>query len=467
MLKKCAFQHLPKSRPLLPDVLDRGLRVPNRAEFRPAHRAVLVVGRRMIDRFLVHFLRRLRIERKLELPRPVEIVPRPAHFVVPVLRMRPMTGHVGGMSGDLVRDHPRPNVVDVRKAQVLFRRDVAEHRNPVVGRERSADGTGDVVVPRPNVADERTEDVERRLVAPLDLVLHVLLDLVHRHVARPFDHNLAPVFPRLEGQLAHDLQLGKLRLVGRVGDAARTQTVAEAPGHIVSGQNFAKLVKMRVERVFLLVDRHPLRHERPAAGNDPERPLRRQRDEVTQERAVDRHVIDPLLRLELDDPQKIFRLHVLDFFQLLRDLVKRDGPERHVRVVDDRLADLVNMLAGRKVHHRIGAAGNRAADLGQLAAQVALDRRIAEIGVDFGPAADPDSARNEAFLQVDPVGGNDEPPAGDFIPDRFDGQKFLFRDEFHFRRYAAGQRFGSLCFVHILDFSGKSRGIEYYNINRF
>ena len=54
---------------------------------------------------------------------------------------------------------------------------------------------------------------------------------------------------------------------------------------------------------------------------------------------------------------------------------------------------------------------------------------------------------------MDPVRGNDEPPAGDFIPNRFDGQKFLFRDEFHFRRYAAGQRFGSLCFVHILDFS--------------
>ena len=113
------------------------------------------------------------------------------------------------------------------KPEVLFGRDVAEHGGAVPADHGGADGGGDVVVAGSDVGDERPERVERRLVAELLFLLHLLFDLVHRNVAGAFDHHLNVVFPGLLGQLAESLQLGELGFVAGVGDAAGTQSVAQ------------------------------------------------------------------------------------------------------------------------------------------------------------------------------------------------------------------------------------------------
>jgi hypothetical protein len=64
------------------------------------------------------------------------------------------------------------------------------------------------------------EGVERRLAAFAKLLLHVDLDLVHRHVAGALDHHLAAFVPSDLGQLAKRLQLRELRAVVGVGDRA-------------------------------------------------------------------------------------------------------------------------------------------------------------------------------------------------------------------------------------------------------
>ena len=102
-----------------------------------------------------------------------------------------------------------------------FGRDVAEHGRAVPADHGRADGGGDVVVAGSDVRDERAEDVERRAVAELDFLVDLLLDLVHRHVAGAFDHDLHVVLPGLAGELAEGLQLGELRLVAGIGDASR------------------------------------------------------------------------------------------------------------------------------------------------------------------------------------------------------------------------------------------------------
>ena len=56
---------------------------------------------------------------------------------------------------------------------------------------RRADRRGDVVVARRDVGRQRPERVERRLAALSQLLFHVDLDLVHRHVAGALDHHLA------------------------------------------------------------------------------------------------------------------------------------------------------------------------------------------------------------------------------------------------------------------------------------
>jgi hypothetical protein len=59
-------------------------------------------------------------------------------------------------------------------------------------------------------------------------------------------------------ELAHHVQLGELRRVGRVGEAARPQSVAERVGDVVLAHDGADLVEQLVHRVLLAVMDHPL-----------------------------------------------------------------------------------------------------------------------------------------------------------------------------------------------------------------
>ena len=57
-------------------------------------------------RLIVHGAGRFRIERKLELAVPVELVARAGKLVVAVARARPLARYVGGMGRDLIGDDP-------------------------------------------------------------------------------------------------------------------------------------------------------------------------------------------------------------------------------------------------------------------------------------------------------------------------------------------------------------------------
>lgn len=56
----------------------------------------------------------------------------------------------------------------------------------------SADGGGDVVISRGNICGEGAQGVERSLVAPVQLVSHVLGDFVERNMSRALVHHLQP-----------------------------------------------------------------------------------------------------------------------------------------------------------------------------------------------------------------------------------------------------------------------------------
>ena len=105
---------------------------------------------------------------------------------------------------------------------------------------------------------------------------------------------------------------------------------------------------------------------------------------LEQDAGVDRHVVDALLGLVLDHVEKVLRLHVADVVELLHHLVNRHRADRHRRGVDDRLADGVDVAAGRQVHHRVGAEVHGRVQLFQLAVDVAGDGRVADVGVDLG-----------------------------------------------------------------------------------
>ncbi|MNI61193.1 hypothetical protein D3C73_1164490 [compost metagenome] len=125
-----------------------------------------------------------------------------------------------------------------------------------------------MVVARRDVGGQRTEGVERRLVAALQLLVHVLLDQLHRHVARAFDHALHVVFPGNLGQLAEGFQFAELRFVVGVGNRARTQAIAQREADVVGLHDFADVFEMGVEEVLFVVRQAPLGHDRTATGDD-------------------------------------------------------------------------------------------------------------------------------------------------------------------------------------------------------
>lgn len=59
----------------------------------------------------------------------------------------------------------------------------------------------------------------------LKLLVHILLDLVHWHMARTFYHNLNIMLPGKRRQLSQRLQLGELGFVIGIGDRAGTQAI--------------------------------------------------------------------------------------------------------------------------------------------------------------------------------------------------------------------------------------------------
>jgi hypothetical protein len=136
-------------------------------------------------------------------------------------------GEVGGVGGDLVGDDADFDIVAIGQAEVFFRRDVAEHGGAEPADHRGADGRGDVVIAGGDVGGERARACRRAPRRTIRAACHVLVDLVHRHVAGAFDHDLDTPCSQAIGEFAEDIELGELRFVVGVGDGAGAQAVAE------------------------------------------------------------------------------------------------------------------------------------------------------------------------------------------------------------------------------------------------
>ncbi len=239
---------------------------------------------------------------------------------------------------------------------MLLRRHIAQHGGAVAGDLHAADGGRDVVVARSGVGGERSKRVERRVLADRLLHLDVHAHGVERNMARSFDHHLHIVVPCALGQFAQRHELGELRRVVRVGERARTQTVAERERDVVLREDVAQLVEMRVQEAFLMVLQAPFGHDRTAAGDNARHAVGGQRHEPQQHAGMDGHVVDALLAL-FDHgvaeqlPGELGRI-VLD---LLQRLVHRHGADRDGGVAQNPFAGGVDVVAGGQVHHGVGA----------------------------------------------------------------------------------------------------------------
>ena len=150
----------------------------------------------------------------------------------------------------------------------------------------------------------------------------------------------------------------------------------------------------------------------------PGHALRRQRDVAQQHAGVDREIVDALLglldqRVAVDLPRQLLGLAV----DLFERLVDRHRADRHRRVADDPFARLVDVLAGREIHHRVGAPAGRPRHLLDFLVDRRRHGRVADVGVDLHQEIAADDHRL-GFGMIDVV-RDDRAAARDFVADEF------------------------------------------------
>ncbi len=98
-------------------------------------------------------------------------------------------------------------------------------------------------------------------------------------------------------------------------------------------------------------------------------------------------------------------------------------------MAEDGFADFVNVAAGRKVHHGVGAVVHGGVQLLQFLVDVGGDGGIADVGVDLAQRGHAD-AHGLQFRMVD-VRRDDHPAAGDFVAHQFRSDLLALGDVDH------------------------------------
>ena len=130
-------------------------------------------------------------------------------------------------------------------------------------------------------------------MAPVELVAHVLGDLVEGDVAGPLVHDLHVLGPGPLGELPLGLELGELGLVVGVVDAARAEAVADGEGDVVLGADVEDVVPVLVGEVLLVVEDVPLGVDGAAAGDDAGLAVDGRGDVTEEDAGVDGEVCSP------------------------------------------------------------------------------------------------------------------------------------------------------------------------------
>src|SRR3989441_7844869 len=120
---------------------------------------------------------------------------------------------IGSVGRDLVSDNAILHVLLIWQAEMLFGRDIAQHGGSVPTDHGGTDRAGNVVVSGSYIGCQRAKSIKRSFMRELELKVHVLLDQMHRHMPRTFNHHLAVTLPRDLGKFSEGGQLAELRVV--------------------------------------------------------------------------------------------------------------------------------------------------------------------------------------------------------------------------------------------------------------
>ena len=300
------------------------------------------------------------IEGEVELIVPPELETSLTEGIITVLGTRVSLGQVSNVSGNLVGNDSGLDIVTVWQTKVLLGSHVAKHGSTESGNVGSTNGGSDVVVARSNIRSEWSKSVERSLMTPIELVAHVLWNLVQRDMARSFVHDLDVLGPRACGQETLSHEFGKLCFVVGIEDGARTEAVTNGQRNVVFSTDIQNIVPMFVGEVLLVVVDVPLGMDGSTTRDDTSLAMDRHGDISQQDTGMDGEVVNTLLGLlnqgfPEDFPREVFG----NTIHLFKCLINRDSSDWNGRVAHDPFTSLANVHTSTQIHEGVSTPEHR------------------------------------------------------------------------------------------------------------
>ena len=350
----------------------------------------------------------------MELVAPMELETRLRQGVVADGGTGMPLSQVGSMGSNLIGNDTRAYIIFIRQGQMLLGGYVAEHGGSQPGYLRTTDGTGNMVVARSNIGNDRSEGIKGCLVTLLQLALHVLLDFMHGHMTGTLDKGLHVLVPSTGNQLAHGVEFGKLGGIVGIGCTTWAQAIAQRQGYIVPGHNIADIIKVLIQKTLLIVQQAPLTHNATATTHDTAQSAISQVHVVATDASMDGKVIHTLLALFYEGiaihlPREVLNLAI----HLFQSLIDGHGAYGYRTVTQDPLAGFVNVVTCREVHQRIATPLARPYGFIHLLIDAGCGGRVTDVGIDFHRKVASDNHR--LALGVMDVSGDNGTSASHFL----------------------------------------------------
>ena len=203
----------------------------------------------------------LGINRTFPLCIPVQHTACVCHLVVNLSCAPHALGNVCRMRRNFRCNDALPDILHIRKCQMLRRCHIAQKCSSILRGDRSSDRGSDMVVPRGNVRYQRSQYIKRCSHADRLLNLHIRCNLIHRHVPRSLYHDLHISCPGALCKLAQPHQFLNLTHIGRIRQTARSAGIAQRDRHIMLPADLKNLIVILVKRILLSGHTHPRKHQ--------------------------------------------------------------------------------------------------------------------------------------------------------------------------------------------------------------
>ena len=181
----------------------------------------------------------------------------------------------------------------------------------------------------------------------VELALHILTYLMHRHMSRALNECLYILIPCPKHKLAHSVKLGKLGCIISIGSTSWAQTIAKTQGNIVARYYIADIIKMLIQETLLVVYQAPFAHNTTATTNNTAQTAIGQMNIVATDAGVDSEVVNTLLALlnqcvAINLPRQIFYFSI----NLLQCLINRHCAYWYRTVTQYPFAGFVDIVSG-------------------------------------------------------------------------------------------------------------------------